>query len=285
MSTNNKNDIDETNTANEINNMAQIDEADQTNKATETDAEFAEKSVEKALAKQAFKAELKELTVQGLWKNNPGIVQLLGLCPLLAVTATITNALGLGLATLLVLIASNTTVSAIRHWVPKEIRIPIFVLIIASFVTCVQLLMNAYTYSVYQSLGIFLPLIVTNCAIIGRAEAYASKNPVKQASFDGLMMGLGFALVLILLGAIREVLGQGTLFDGAHLLLGDWASALRIEVVHLDSQFLLAILPPGAFIAMGFIIALKNMIDTYIKQRQPKVEKHTIERVRVNFDS
>ena len=285
MSTNNKNDIDETNTANEINNMAQIDEADQTNKATETDAEFAEKSAKKALAKQAFKAELKELTVQGLWKNNPGIVQLLGLCPLLAVTATITNALGLGLATLLVLIASNTTVSAIRHWVPKEIRIPIFVLIIASFVTCVQLLMNAYTYSVYQSLGIFLPLIVTNCAIIGRAEAYASKNPVKQASFDGLMMGLGFALVLILLGAIREVLGQGTLFDGAHLLLGDWASALRIEVVHLDSQFLLAILPPGAFIAMGFIIALKNMIDNYIKQRQPKVEKHTIERVRVNFDS
>ena len=152
MSTNNKNDIDETNTANEINNMAQIDEADQTNKATETDAEFAEKSAEKALAKQAFKAELKELAVQGLWKNNPGIVQLLGLCPLLAVTATITNALGLGLATLLVLIASNTTVSAIRHWVPKEIRIPIFVLIIASFVTCVQLLMNAYTYSVYQSL-------------------------------------------------------------------------------------------------------------------------------------
>lgn len=243
------------------------------------------KSAEKALAKQALKAEYKELAIQGLWKNNPGLVQLLGLCPLLAVTATVTNALGLGLATLLVLVCSNATVSAIRHWVPKEIRIPIFVLIIAAFVTCVQLLMNAYTYGIYQSLGIFLPLIVTNCAIIGRAEAYASKNPIKQASFDGLMMGTGFALVLVILGAIREVLGQGTLFDGANLLLGDWASVLRIEVMHLDSQFLLAILPPGAFIAMGFIIALKNVIDATIKQRQPKVEKQAIERVRVNFES
>lgn len=238
-----------------------------------------------ALAKQASKEEYKELAKQGLWKNNPGLVQLLGLCPLLAVTATITNALGLGLATLLVLVCSNATVSAIRHWVPKEIRIPIFVLIIAAFVTCVQLLMNAYTYGIYQSLGIFLPLIVTNCAIIGRAEAYASKNPIKQATFDGLMMGIGFALVLIVLGAIREILGQGTLFDGANLLLGDWATVLRIEVIQLDSQFLLAILPPGAFIAMGFIIALKNAIDANVKQRQPKESDKAIERVRVNFDS
>jgi len=237
------------------------------------------------LAKQARKDEYKELAIQGLWKNNPGLVQLLGLCPLLAVTATVTNALGLGLATLLVLVCSNATISAIRHWVPKEIRIPIFVLIIAAFVTCVQLLMNAYTYGIYQSLGIFLPLIVTNCAIIGRAEAYASKNPIKQASFDGLMMGLGFALVLIVLGAIREVLGQGTLFDGANLLLGDWATVLRIEVFHFDSQFLLAILPPGAFIAMGFIIAFKNAIDAHIKKRQPKESDKAIERIRVNFDS
>jgi electron transport complex protein RnfE len=252
---------------------------------TETEDNLAEAAAEKALVKQALKAEYKELAIQGLWKNNPGLLKLLGLCPLLAVTATVTNALGLGLATLLVLVCSNATVSAVRHWVPKEVRIPIFVLIIAAFVTCVQLLMNAYTYGIYQSLGIFLPLIVTNCAIIGRAEAYASKNPIKQASFDGLMMGIGFALVLIVLGAIREVLGQGTLFDGANLLLGDWASVLRIEVYQLDSQFLLAILPPGAFIVMGFIIALKNMIDTKIKQRKPKVEKQTIERVRVNFDS
>lgn len=229
-------------------------------------------------------AEYKELAWQGLWKNNPGIVQLLGLCPLLAVTSTLTNAIGLGLATLFVLICSNGTVSAIRHWVPKEIRIPIFVLIIASFVTCVQLLMNAYTFGLYQSLGIFLPLIVTNCAIIGRAEAYASKNPIKQATFDGLMMGLGFLLILMLLGAVREILGQGTLFDGANLLLGEWASILRIEVFHLDSQFLLAILPPGAFIVMGLIIALKNAIDDRVAAAKPKAENTEISRVRVNFD-
>jgi electron transport complex protein RnfE len=229
-------------------------------------------------------AEYKELAWQGLWKNNPGIVQLLGLCPLLAVTSTLTNAIGLGLATLFVLICSNATVSAIRHWVPKEIRIPIFVLIIASFVTCVQLLMNAYTFGLYQSLGIFLPLIVTNCAIIGRAEAYASKNPIKQASFDGLMMGLGFLLILALLGTVREILGQGTLFDGANLLLGEWASILRVEVFHLDSQFLLAILPPGAFIVMGLIIALKNAIDDRVAAAKPKAENTEISRVRVNFD-
>ena len=230
-------------------------------------------------------AEYKDLAWQGLWKNNPGLVQLLGLCPLLAVTATVTNALGLGLATLLVLIGSNVTVSIIRNWVPKEIRIPIFVLIIAAFVTCVQLLMNAYTFGVYESLGIFLPLIVTNCAIIGRAEAYASKNPVKQAAFDGLMMGLGFALVLIVLGAIREVLGQGTLFDGAELLLGEWATVLRIEVLQLDSKFLLAILPPGAFIAMGFLIAIKNAVDAKLEEQQVDTkEEKVIERVRVNFD-
>lgn len=231
------------------------------------------------------KAEYKELAWQGLWKNNPGLVQLLGLCPLLAVTSTITNALGLGIATLFVLICSNATVSLVRNWVPKEVRIPIFVLIIASFVTCVQLLMNAYTFVLYQSLGIFLPLIVTNCAIIGRAEAYASKNPIKQATFDGLMMGLGFLLVLFVLGALREVLGQGTLFDGAHLLLGDWAHILRIEVYNFDSQFLLAVLPPGAFIAMGLLIAFKNAIDEKVKKTTPKKETQAIERVRVNFDA
>ncbi|WP_286266555.1 electron transport complex subunit E [Thalassotalea atypica] len=229
--------------------------------------------------------EYKDLAWEGLWKNNPGLVQLLGLCPLLAVTSTLTNALGLGLATLLVLVGSNATVSVVRQWVPKEIRIPIFVLIIAAFVTLIQLLMNAFTYGLYQSLGIFLPLIVTNCAIIGRAEAYASKNPVKQASFDGLMMGLGFTAVLVVLGAIREILGQGTLFDGADLLLGSWASILRLEVYQLDTQFLLAILPPGAFITMGFLIAIKNIIDEKAAERKPKETEQSIERVRVNFDA
>ncbi len=222
---------------------------------------------------------IRELTVQGLWRNNPGLVQLLGLCPLLAVTGTVTNALGLGFATLLVLLGSNIVVSMVRHWVPSEIRIPVFVLIIASFVTVIQLLMNAFTFGLYQSLGIFIPLIVTNCAIIGRAEAFASKNPVLPAAVDALMMGLGFMLVLLALGAMREILGQGTLFDGADLLLGDWAAALRIELFAMDTQFLLAMLPPGAFIGMGLLIALKNLIDAKLQQRQQQAVGITRARV------
>lgn len=223
---------------------------------------------------------MKELTLQGLWKNNPGLVQLLGLCPLLGVTNTLTNALGLGIATLLVLLGSNMVVSLVREHVPNEIRIPIFVMIIASFVTVIQLLMNAYTFGLYQSLGIFLPLIVTNCAIIGRAEAFASKNPLLPSAIDGLMMGLGFLLVLIALGAMREILGQGTLFDGADLLLGDWAKVLRIELFQSDSHFLLAMLPPGAFIGMGLLIALKNSIDQR-QARKQAVAKGSITRARV----
>ncbi|GHG67109.1 electron transport complex subunit E [Alishewanella longhuensis] len=223
---------------------------------------------------------MKELTLQGLWKNNPGLVQLLGLCPLLGVTNTLTNALGLGVATLLVLLGSNMVVSLVRAHVPNEIRIPIFVMIIASFVTVIQLLMNAYTFGLYQSLGIFLPLIVTNCAIIGRAEAFASKNPLLPSAIDGLMMGLGFLLVLVALGAMREILGQGTLFDGAELLLGDWAKILRIEVFHSDNHFLLAMLPPGAFIGMGLLIALKNSIDQR-QARKQAVAKGSITRARV----
>ena len=196
-------------------------------------------------------SEYKTLIKDGMWANNPAIVQLLGLCPLLAVTSTITNAMGLGIATLLVLVGSNVTVSLVRNFVPKDIRIPVFVMIIAAFVTIVQLLMNAYTFGLYQALGIFIPLIVTNCAIIGRAEAYASKNTPLLSAFDGIMMGLGFMVVLVLLGAIRELIGQGTLFDGANLLLGDWATVLRIEVFQFDSQFLVAILPPGAFLGLG----------------------------------
>ncbi|PFG55766.1 electron transport complex protein RnfE [Vibrio sp. ES.051] len=223
----------------------------------------------------------KLLMKNGMWNNNPALVQLLGLCPLLAVSSTITNALGLGIATLLVLVGSNVTVSLIRNYVPKEIRIPIFVMIIASLVTCVQLLMNAYAYGLYLSLGIFIPLIVTNCIIIGRAEAYASKNDVVPATLDGLWMGLGMASVLVVLGAMRELIGNGTLFDGADLLLGDWASALRIQVFQFDNSFLLALLPPGAFIGVGLLIALKNIIDNVIQARQPKEEKPTIERARV----
>jgi len=208
----------------------------------------------------------KQLMIQGLWKNNPGIVQLLGLCPLLAVTNTVTNALGLGLATLFVVVASNSLISLIRHLVPKAIRIPIFVMIIASLVSCIQLLMNAFTYELYLSLGIFIPLIVTNCMIIGRAEAFASKNSIKHSAFDGLMMGVGFSIVLIILGASREILAQGTLFAGIETMLGDWAKVLTMTLYQADTSFLLAALPPGAFIIMGLIIAIKNFVDQRIKK-------------------
>ncbi|SHO59151.1 Electron transport complex protein RnfE [Vibrio quintilis] len=227
------------------------------------------------------KALNRKLMQDGLWSNNPALVQLLGLCPLLAVSSTITNALGLGIATMLVLIGSNVTVSLVRDYVPKEVRIPVFVMIIAALVTCVQLLMNAFAYGLYLSLGIFIPLIVTNCIIIGRAEAFASKNRVVPALLDGIWMGMGMTCALTVLGAIRELLGKGTLFDGADLLLGEWAKVLRIEVIHIDNSFLLALLPPGAFICVGFLIALKYVIDRFIAARQPEPEKQVIERARV----
>ncbi|OLQ89927.1 electron transport complex subunit RsxE [Vibrio ponticus] len=226
-------------------------------------------------------ADNKKLFKDGMWDNNPALVQLLGLCPLLAVSSTVTNALGLGIATLLVLVGSNVTVSLVRDYVPKEVRIPVFVMIIAALVTCVQLLMNAYAYGLYLSLGIFIPLIVTNCIIIGRAEAFASKNDPLPAALDGFWMGLGMTSVLVVLGAMREIIGNGTLFDGADLLLGDWAQALRIEIFQFDNSFLLALLPPGAFIGVGFLIALKNVIDKKLAERQPKQDKPAIERARV----
>jgi Na+-translocating ferredoxin:NAD+ oxidoreductase subunit E len=226
-------------------------------------------------------SQYQDIAKQGLWHNNPGLVQLLGLCPLLAVTATVTNALGLGFATLLVLVGSNILVSLVRDYVPKEIRIPVFVMIIAALVTCVQLLINAYAYGLYLSLGIFLPLIVTNCVIIGRAEAFASRNNLTHSAFDGLMMGLGFTCVLVVLGAGRELLGQGTLFEGADLLLGDWAKVLEVQVWQVDTPFLLALLPPGAFIGMGLLIAFKNVIDARLKARQPKTQAEPVARVRI----
>ncbi len=197
----------------------------------------------------------------GLWDNNTALVQLLGLCPLLAVTGSLVNGLGLGIATTFVLVGSNVTVSLIRNHIPREIRIPIFVLLIASFVTTIQLLMNAFTYELYLTLGIFIPLIVTNCAIIGRAEAFASKNRVLPSLIDGIAQGVGFTLVLMLLGGLRELIGQGTLFDGAHLLLGEWAKGLTIHFYLTEQKFLFAILPPGAFVGLGVLVALKKAIQ------------------------
>ncbi len=203
---------------------------------------------------------------EGLWNNNVALVQLLGLCPLLAVTGTAINGFGLGMATLLTLVASNTLIAFLRHWIPAEVRLPVFVLIIASIVTTIEILMHAYFYELYQILGIFIPLIVTNCAIIGRAESFASRHNAGHAFMDGLMMGLGFTFALVLLGGLREVIGQGTLFAQAYLMFGEAAHDLPITLVENYQGFLLAVLPPGAFIGLGLLIALKNVIDSRLAQ-------------------
>ncbi len=207
----------------------------------------------------------RQIVHNGLWKNNPALVQLLGLCPLLAVTASVVNALGLAAATLFVLVTSNLCVSLIRNVVTESIRLPAFVLIIAAAVTGTELLMQAYAYELYQILGIFLPLITTNCVILGRADAFAAKNPIAPALTDGFMMGLGFGFVLVLLGAIRELLGTGALFANMDLLLGPMAADWTLIVADDYPGLLLAILPPGAFIITGLMIAAKNIIDTRIE--------------------
>ncbi len=215
------------------------------------------------------------ITKSGLWTNNVALVQLLGLCPLLAVTGTIINGLGLGIATLITLVLSNSIVSLARPWLKSEIRIPIFVLIIASIVTAIELSMNAWFHELYLILGIFIPLIVTNCSIIARAEAFASKNNLLDSALDGFMMGLGFTLVLVVLGSMREIIGFGTLFANAQLMFGDLGYAMTITFSEDYPGFLLAVLPPGAFIGLGLLIALKNIIE----KRQSTQQTVTIKNI------
>jgi H+/Na+-translocating ferredoxin:NAD+ oxidoreductase subunit E len=226
----------------------------------------------------------RELSLNGLWKNNPAIVQLLGLCPLLAVTGSVVNAIGLAAATTLVLVCSNASVSLIRNIVSDAVRLPAFVMIIAAAVTCIELLMQAFAYELYQILGIFLPLITTNCVILGRADGFASRNALAPAIYDGLIMGLGFGVVLVMLGALRELLGTGALFDNMDLLFGAGAANWKIVLFSDYQDFLLAILPPGAFIFTGLIIALKNLIDAQLKKRQDALKERPVKgakRVRV----
>ncbi len=230
--------------------------------------------------------DYRKISLDGLWHNNPALVQLLGLCPLLAVTASVVNALGLGLASTIVLVCSNLTVSIFRKLVPETVRLPIFVMIIASFVTAIELLMQAFTYELYLILGIFIPLIVTNCAIMGRADAFAVKNSVRASVVDGLMMGVGFSIVLVLLGGMRELLGTGALFANMHLLFGEAARNWQLVIFDDYRGFLFAILPPGAFVGLGLMIALKNIIDTRLEQKRkaaaPKpAESAPSKRVRV----
>ena len=226
----------------------------------------------------------RELSLNGLWKNNPAIVQLLGLCPLLAVTGSVVNALGLASATMLVLMCSNAAVSLVRNFVSDAVRLPVFVMIIAAAVTCIELLMQAFAYELYQILGIFLPLITTNCVILGRADAFASKNSLGPALYDGFIMGVGFGVILVLLGAIRELIGTGALFANMDLLFGAGAASWKVVLVGDYQPFLLAILPPGAFIFTGLIIAWKNLIDMGIKKRQDVLKEQPVKgskRVRV----
>lgn len=210
-----------------------------------------------------------EIVENGLWKQNPGVVQLLGLCPTLAVTSSVVNGLSLGLATAFVMALSNAAVSPVRRWVPGEIRIPVFILIIAALVTVIDLSMHAYMHALHGVLGIFIPLIVTNCIVLARVEAFAAKQPVAPSALDGLMMGLGLTMVLTLLGAMRELVGRGTLLSGLDLALGPAAKEFMLTVIPDYHGFLLAILPPGAFIGLALLIAGRNWAESRKAAAQP----------------
>lgn len=218
----------------------------------------------------------KQISLNGLWHNNPALMQLLGLCPMMAVTTNLINGLGLGIATILTLVTSSLIISIVRRFMTDEIRLPVFVLIIASVVTAIELIMHAYFYDLYKILGIFIPLIVTNCIIIGRAEAFASKNAPLPALVDAAMMGIGFTIVLVLLGAIREIFAFGTLFAQAELMFGEGAKALLIQPVKEYRGFLLAAFPPGAFIGLGLLLAFKNYLDARAEKKKAQQQIYPI---------
>jgi electron transport complex protein RnfE len=209
----------------------------------------------------------------GLWDQNVVFGQMLSLCPTMALTTSATNGLGMGLATLAVLAMTNPLIAALRHVIPSEVRIPAFVLIIATIVTLVDMSINAWLHELYKVLGLFIPLIVVNCLILGRAEAFASRQPVLASFLDGLAMGAGFTLALVLVGAVREVIGSGTLFSNASLLLGPWASFLEMRVVPDYSGVLVMILPPGGFITVGCLLAVKRLLE---QKRQQKARHDSI---------
>ncbi len=204
--------------------------------------------------------EFKDIFRNGLWKQNTGLVQLLGLCPILAISSSVVNAVSLGLATAIVMALTGAAIAPIRTFVSKEIRIAVFILIIAALVTIVQFLMNAYLHGLYLVLGIFIPLITTNCIVLARVEAFASKQPTLESTLDGFAMGLGLTAVLAVLGGIREIFGHGTLLNGIDLVFGEAAKSWVIHVIPNYHGFLLAILPPGAFISLGLLIATRNWI-------------------------
>ena len=219
-----------------------------------------------------FSAPYRRIARDGLWDNNVVLKQNLALCPLLAVTGTATNGLGMGLATMAVMVASNAAVSVSRNLIPSEIRIPIFVLLIAALVTLVDIFLNAWMHELHKVLGLFIPLIVTNCVILGRAEAFASKQPLMPSMWDGLMMGAGFTLVMVVLGAGREITSAGTLFANASVLLGEEFRFLETTLIPNYKGFLLTALPPGGFIMLGFMVAVKRLLDNKLASKKPAAE-------------
>ena len=210
--------------------------------------------------------EMQTIARNGIWKQNSSLAQLLGLCPLLAVTTNAVNGIMLSLATILVMAVSNVAVASLRNFIPHEIRIPVFILIVAALVTVVDLLFNANLHELYLVLGIFIPLIVTNCIVLARVEAFANKNPPLQSMFDGIFMGVGMLWTLALLGGLRELIGAGTLFSGIDMV---FPGLQPLQLLPADYPgFLLAILPPGAFVLLGCLIAWKNWLDARAAARQ-----------------
>ena len=212
-------------------------------------------------------SEYRDICTDGLWKQNIVFSQILGMCPTMAVTTSGTNGLGMGLATTAVLVVSNVLVSLIRKTVSSQVRIPVFVVLIATLVTVVDMAMNAWLHDLYKVLGLFIALIVVNCAILGRAEAFAVKNGVAAAAVDGLAMGLGFTGALTVIGLLREFLGAGTLFAQASNLLGPSFAFLEMKLPGYGGA-LLAILPPGGFALLGFLLAGKTAMERRMKARQ-----------------
>ncbi len=212
----------------------------------------------------------KDLFADGLWRNNVVLAQSLALCPLLAVTSSATNGLGLGLATLAVMVSANLLATLFKDMISRAVRIPVNVLMIATLVTIIDLLLNAWLHPLHKVLGLFIPLIVTNCAILGRVESFASKQPLLPSLVDGFAMGLGFTWVLVFLGGIREILGTGTLFSNASLLLGPHFAFLEITVIPEYRGVLLLILPPGGFLMLGLLLAGKRITERVRAQRAEK---------------
>ena len=233
-----------------------------------SDHEFIEGQMIDDFVPAKKKNSLFSIIVKGIWKENPGLCQLLGLCPLLAVTSSASAAMGLGIATIVVMMASSLLISLMRRFILKEVRIPLYVVLIATLVTVVKFEVEAYFPELYDSLGIYLSLIVTNCIIMGRAEAFAGRNGPIASTVDAFASGLGFALVLFALGSVREIFGSGTWFMGAADILGPWAQSLETRLIGEDFTYIIAILPPGGFFVLALLIALKNAIESYAKNKE-----------------